>query len=347
MSPKALLALILVWPCLVSAAGPGGDGLEDGMVNPGYHDQPDWFKESFLDIREDVAEAAEASKRVILYFYQDGCPYCAKMLRENFADQDIVRATHEQFDVVAINLWGDREVTGFQGESTTEKAFAAGLKVQYTPTLLLLDEQGRVVLRINGYFAPHKFHAAVDYVGQRREQKGEKFRDFYLARTPQVASGKLHQEPGFLTMPVDLAANRGVSKRPLLVMFEQATCKACDELHQDHLRRADLAKSLTHFDAVILDMWSEQAIKTPDGRELPIKQWATELAVQYAPSLVFFDTNGREVFRTEGYLKSFHVHAVLDYVASGAYRWQPSFQRFIQHRADSLAARGIEYDLMD
>jgi hypothetical protein len=38
---------------------------------------------------------------------------------------------------------------------------------------------------------------------------------------------------------------------------------------------------------------------------------------------------------------------VMDYVASGAYLEQPSFQRFIAARADALEAQGIHVDLMD
>ena len=68
-------------PGSVKAADPSGAELAPGMVNPGYHDKPDWFKNSFLDIREDVADAKAAGKRLVLYFYQDGCPYCKKLPR--------------------------------------------------------------------------------------------------------------------------------------------------------------------------------------------------------------------------------------------------------------------------
>ena len=36
---------------------------------------PPWFKESFLEFTDDIAEAAEEGKRVLLLFHQDGCPY--------------------------------------------------------------------------------------------------------------------------------------------------------------------------------------------------------------------------------------------------------------------------------
>ena len=44
-------------------------------------------------------------------------------------------------------------------------------------------------------------------------------------------------------------------------------------------------------------------------------------------------------------LPLWHLAAVLDYVASGAYRGEPSFQRFLQKRADALRAAGQPVDL--
>ena len=69
--------------------------------------------------------------------------------------------------------------------------------------------------------------------------------------------------------------------------------------------------------------------------------------MQYAPSLVFFDQQHREVFRTDAWLKAFHVQSAMDYAASGAYREQPEFQRFIADRAAALEAQGIHIALMN
>ncbi|WP_296804742.1 thioredoxin fold domain-containing protein [Thiocapsa sp.] len=338
---------LLLFSTLVAAASDQPAELAPGMQNPGYHEQPDWFKASFLDLREDVAEATAQDKRLVLYFFQDGCPYCAKLLQENLADQSIARLMQGSFDVVAINLWGDREVTGLSGELTTEKQLGAELKVQFTPTMLLLDEAGQVVLRINGYFPPHRFKAALDYVAERREQVGESFADYVAGLDSAEAKGTLHTQEGFLTAPFRLADNRDTSMHPLVVMFEQPTCRDCDELHADILKREPVAYSLSAFDGVILDTYSRDPVQTVDGREIPIRDWAAELDIKYTPSLVFFDAAGREVFRTEGYFKAFHIHGALDYVATGAYQWQPSFQRYLAARREALDALGIEVDLMD
>ena len=145
--------------------------LQAGMTNPGFEEKPAWFKQSFLDIREDVQEATHAGKRVMLYFYQDGCPYCKKLLEVNLADRDLSQRIRKGLDVIAINMWGDQEVTDFSGALVSEKIFAENLKVMFTPTLLFLNEQGEVVMRLNGYYPPHKFGAVVDYVAQKMEKE--------------------------------------------------------------------------------------------------------------------------------------------------------------------------------
>jgi hypothetical protein len=59
---------------------------------------------------------------------------------------------------------------------------------------------------------------------------------------------------------------------------------------------------------------------------------------------VFF-AGDTEVFRTEAYLRPFHLAAAFDYVASGAYAREPSFQRFVQARAERMRSRGERVDL--
>ncbi len=123
---------------------------------------PEWFAASLLDLREDVAEAAGEGKRVMLYFGQAGCPACEKLVRHTFGDPKIKTTARKHFLPLAINVWGDREVTWMDGKKLSEKQLAAMLKVQATPTLMFLDEKGAIAQRLTGYLSPAQFEPRLD-----------------------------------------------------------------------------------------------------------------------------------------------------------------------------------------
>lgn len=344
MKKSIVVLLVILSGVLVNYAWAKKEGKLEGLQNPGFVEQPEWFKQSFMDLREDIAEAADEGRRVIFYFYQDGCPYCKKLLTLNFAQKSIVDKTRQNFDVVAVNMWGDKEVTDYQGNVLKEKDFAEQLRVMFTPTLIFFNEKGQKALRINGYLPPEKFTVALDYVSQKMENK-MRFSEYLKEVNPTPTHGKLHNKPYFREPPFDLSKVKG-DKDYLLVLFEQKECPACDELHSDVLLRSDTKEQIKNFDVVQLDLWSKEKVVTPGGKEMPIIDWAREIDVKYAPTFVFFDQQGKEVIRMEAYLKSFHIQSVMDYVASNAYKEEPSFQRYIDERAQELRDQGETVELM-
>lgn len=335
--------LLSLWLPL-SSYGVDETELTAAFENPGHEEKPDWFKVSFLDVYEDVAEAAEADKRLMIYFFQDGCPYCKKLLEDNFGQRDIALKTQKHFDVVAVNIWGDREVT-VGDRVMTEKQFAAALRVQYTPTLLFFNENKKIVFRANGYYSPGKFNAVLDYAGMRKEKESS-FLNYMASVTPVASTGKLHTDVVSVADPSDLAAAMKTGKH-MLVMFEQRQCASCDELHLDILQRPESQALLKNLNVALFDMWSNEKIVRPDGKKSSVREWAKDLDIKYAPSLVYFNDKGEEVFRSDAYLKAFHVQSVMDYVVSGAYQHQANFQRYIDERAELIRELGVEINLMN
>src|SRR6266576_2641666 len=110
-------------------------------------DIPPWFANTFLDLREDIAEATRNGRRLLVYFGQDGCPYCRQLMVTNFSQRKIVEKTRRNFVAIALNIWGDREVTWLDGRTMSEKVLTRMLDVQFTPTLLFFDEKGTIVVR--------------------------------------------------------------------------------------------------------------------------------------------------------------------------------------------------------
>jgi hypothetical protein len=62
-----LLLLLVTFSWQVSLASEVPQGKYYGAIPS---EKPDWFKESFLEFEADVAEAAAAGRRVLLYFHQ-------------------------------------------------------------------------------------------------------------------------------------------------------------------------------------------------------------------------------------------------------------------------------------
>jgi thioredoxin-related protein len=122
---------------------------------------PAWFSESFLEFPQDMKEAAADGKRLMLYFWQDGCPACSKMKATTLADRVIVDETRRHFVAVALNVFGERELQWTDGRTMREKELARALDIRGTPTLLFLDERGAVVQRRVGYIAPERFAATL------------------------------------------------------------------------------------------------------------------------------------------------------------------------------------------
>jgi len=305
---------------------------------------PEWFEHSFLDLKEDVAEARKANKRVMLLFTQNGCPYCNALVDRNLAQKDIQDTIRKNLSVIHINMWGDREVTGLDGKAYTEKSFAAIMKVQFTPTLLFFDEQGKMILRLNGYLPPNRFKVAIDYVTKKKE-KEVSYRDYVAANQPRSMKGDLHAESFFAKGTVNLKAVADAKTKPIAVFFEQRDCPDCDTLHEKVLKDKDIGASLKKFHVVQLDMWSQTPVTSPDGMRTNARDWARTLDVKYAPTIVVFDEQGKEIIRSEAMFKVFHTRGAFDYVLTGGYRQQPSFQRWLSARADHFREEGKDVDI--
>ncbi|MCK5896884.1 MAG: thioredoxin fold domain-containing protein [Cocleimonas sp.] len=311
---------------------------------------PIWFKDSFLDLEDDISDATEQSKRLVLYFWQPGCPYCAQLWDDNFAQKESVDTFRKNFEIIAINMWGNREVINVGGKNYTEKSFAEALPVAYTPTLLFFNEKKKVVLKLEGYIPSENFHLAMRYVSEHREKEGSYAR-FVVAEKEKKykkKEGTLHNEPFFSKPIYDLAVKQPNEKdkgKYQAVFFEEPHCKPCDLLHQKTLHDKETLKLIKQFKATQLNRYAKTAVITPSGKVTTAKKWATQLNISYLPAIVFFDPKGKEVMRIDAQMRSFHIQSVFDYVLSKAYKTELSFQRYISARADKLREQGRNIDI--
>ena len=160
---------------------------DDGL----YHQS--WFLNSFLDLRDDIAEAAGKNKRLAIFWELKGCPYCKETHFKNFARPDISRFIQDNFEILQLNVLGSRMVTDIDGDEMTEKALAGKYGVRFTPTIQFLGDEPeklaklkprkREVTRLQGYVQPDHFLAMFQFVQSRAYDKMS-FRKYLKSHKP-------------------------------------------------------------------------------------------------------------------------------------------------------------------
>ena len=182
----AMSGVALVSPTAAAEASGEPERGEDGMYTQ------NWFKHtSFLDLAEDAAEAAQGNKRLAILFEQKGCPYCREMHRVNLMIPEISTYIQDNFDVLQMNLWGDREVTDFDGETLSEKQYAKKHRVMFTPTIIFPDLKGVESFRMPGYFKPFHFKHMFMYVKEEAYVSEPNFQRWLQSKADELrAAGK-------------------------------------------------------------------------------------------------------------------------------------------------------------
>ena len=184
----ATLALLLISPA--HAVEVGDDGLH----------KTDWMRDTFKDLREDLAEANEEGKRLVLFFEQRGCIYCTKMHTEVFPRPEIDSYIRENYFVVQLNLHGDAEVTDFDGKALSEKDAARRWNVMFTPTIMFMPEEvpedetaaQAAVAVMPGAFGPGTTIDMFTWVNEKRyELDGEEdFQRYHARRIQERDNGR-------------------------------------------------------------------------------------------------------------------------------------------------------------
>lgn len=128
---RMLLIMLVLAASPVVAAELGDDGLH----------KADWMRETFLDLREDLAEANAEGKRMMVIIEQRGCIYCKKMHEEVFPIPEVDAALRDNFFVVQLNMFGDLEVTDFDGTVLPEKDMIRRWGILFTPAMVFLPTQ--------------------------------------------------------------------------------------------------------------------------------------------------------------------------------------------------------------
>ena len=109
------------------------------MGDDGLH-KAAWMRDTFKDLSEDLEEANSEGKRLAVIIEQRNCMYCKKMHETVFSDPDIFSYLMDNFFVIQINMFGNVEVTDFNGEALDERDMVSKWGMMFTPTMMFFPE---------------------------------------------------------------------------------------------------------------------------------------------------------------------------------------------------------------
>ena len=301
-----------------------------------------FIKDSFLNLKEDLADATQAGRILMVVFEQDGCPYCAQMHQVHFADKAIVARLSKNFDVIQLDIWGGREVAGFNGEHLTEKQLARQLRVQFSPTIVFYDAKGKEIYRMAGLHKPAAFKTELDFLSSRAYERMS-FRGYTSRQPPMTVSKDMLDEPFFVKTD-DLKAlseKAWAEDKVLALLFAQAQCDDCQEMHDLYFTRKDTVALLTqYFEVVRVDLAGNRILTGLNGARLSEVVLAKSLGINQAPTMVFFDRSGAEILRYEEHLSPENfTEGLLTFIGTHAYRQHASLQDWLRIKSAARAAQ--------
>ncbi len=160
------------------------------MGDDGLH-KTDWIhSDTFKDLREDLAAANAEGKRFAIIVEQRGCVYCNKMHRDVFPEESVHSYIHDHFYFIQLNMFGDVEVTDFDGEVLSEKAAARKWGLLFTPTIMYFPEQvpegqsaaQAAVSIVPGAFGKYTTRHMMEWVVQHGYEGDEPFQKYHARR---------------------------------------------------------------------------------------------------------------------------------------------------------------------
>jgi len=297
---------------------------------------PSWFKPSFFNLQQELAEARENGKRgVVVMLGFEGCHTCRALLKTTFSDKNIITRLRKQYDVIGMDIFSELDVITPDGTATIVRDYAEQVSARMTPTLLFYGSENVLLVKIVGFYPPEKFQHVLDYIDEAHYSTmtlSDYLDDKRISSTSGIKSvtrdTALFGHPDHTLDVIDRS-----DQRHLLVVFEHPDCNSCDRFHQRVLAYPVVRKKFPQFRTVQLDATDNTShVHLPDGRILKPGQWYDELQLAYDVVTVFFDETGNEVLRHDGEIGRYRMAYTMDYVLAKGYLTDKQVLRWVKKR---------------
>jgi len=249
-----------------------------------------FFAQSFGDLPEELAEAREDGKLgLLLYFEQEGCPYCERMLKTILNQPAVQDWYRERFVSISVDINGDVELRDVDGITLPSKVFAEHRRVKTTPTLSFIDLSGAEIhRRVTMVSGPREFMLLGQYIADRR-YSDTSWKD-YAAEHPDVVNSATVQQVVDFRLEAEAAKASGVN---LLLAVTRESCSYCAQLRREFL--APMIRSGEYVDKVRIRemmMQPDTAVRDFSGELTTTAEIAARYGVSITPTVLLLDASG-------------------------------------------------------
>jgi thioredoxin-related protein len=265
------------------------------------------------------------------------------MLEDNFINGENAKTVQANFDAIEIDLKGSKEIAFNEKMTVTETNLGKALQVHYTPTLLFMNADNKVVTRLNGYRSPREFKHVLNFVKDKAYQS----MDLATYRQQHVTDSvyTLKNDPRYLPekQATDLQ-KLAKQDKPLMLLLEDKSCDECDRFHKEVLDLEETSQILKKYNLVRLDTLSDTDIIDPDGNKTTAKEWLKKRNISYRPA-IFLYSEGKEVEKVTGLLKSYHFQQLLNFVAEKQYTKFDSWIGYLNQQSEKILKSGKDINI--
>ena len=125
----------------------------------------------WLEYGQAVARGRKEEKHVLIDFYTDWCGWCKRMDRTTYGDAKVARYLRQHFVLAKVNAESSKPIK-VGADTTSGVKLARMFGVSSFPITWFLKPDGGRLARLQGFLPPDRFLEALQYVHERRYEKG-------------------------------------------------------------------------------------------------------------------------------------------------------------------------------
>lgn len=123
-----------------------------------------------ININKKLHEVKQENKQIMFFFHIPRCPYCTRMLKENFKDKEILEQIKKNFILIDIYTKDNRTVK-FNDFKGTQKEFANYIGIKAFPSTLFMNQKGEVIHKAIGYRNIQEHLIDIKYISTKSYNK--------------------------------------------------------------------------------------------------------------------------------------------------------------------------------